>query len=251
MKTLDHTLEHFAANQVDDAAVEDAQRKLEALIATKSPRPRRAVRAGGWLVAATSAAVVALVVLMLPLAPTPALGFSAVQKQLRDFRTLSFNIEQRVNGQDMLRTHVAMTNEGNVRTEVGDEITVIVNSAEKRVLLLMKSARVAIVKPLLSPVEQDDQLAWLKEIREFQGVATRLPESRIIDGQKAYGWQLSTDGMELVVWATEEGVPLQMSMNPGGAQMELVFHFQMDLPLSPAMFSTQVPAGYSLGKPED
>ena len=87
-------------------------------------------------------------------------------------------------------------------------------------------------------------------MRNFQGVATRLPGSRTIDGRKAYGWQLSTNGMELVLWASEDGLPLEMSMDQG-TPLQFIFHFEINLPLSAELFSTRVPEGYREVAPED
>jgi outer membrane lipoprotein-sorting protein len=249
MKSLDQTIEWLATREIDEAFTEDAQRKLETLIATRSSRTRLG-RAGGWVAAAASAAAVVLVLVLLPLTPTPALAFSAVQQQLRDFRTLRFVIDQRVNGQETMKTRVAMTHDGNVRTEVGEDIAVIVNSSEKRVMTLVKPARIAMVKPLDQPVGQDDQLAWLDDIRDFQGVATRLPRSRTIEGRNAYGWQLTIGGMRIELWATEDGVPLEMKLDQG-APVQLLFHFEMNVPLPADLFSTRVPEGYNPGPPED
>jgi len=250
MISLDRTLEWMATREVDEAAVSEAQRKLEALIVSRARPVRSAPRARGWLAVAASAAMAAIAMIWLPLTPTPALAFSAVQENLRDFRTLRFVMDQRVNGHATPQTRVAMNRDGNVRTEVGEEITVIVNSAEKRVLTLMKSQRIAMLSPLNAPVESDDQLSWLEDVRNFQGIATQLPRPRIIDGRKAYGWQLATNGMELVLWATEDGMPLEMSMDQG-TPLQFIFHFEMNVPLPADLFSTRMPEGYSEVKPED
>jgi len=249
MNALDRTLEKFASRQVNEAAVGDAQRKLEALLA-RPPNARRGTRGNRWLAATASAAVAAFVVMWMSFSPTPALAFSAIQQNLRDFNTLSFVIDQRVAGHDTLQTRVNMTRQGDVRTEVGDDITVIVNSTEQRVLTLMKTPRVAMLTPLASPVERDDQLKWLEEIRDYQGVAAQLPQARNIDGHEAHGWQLRIEGIDMVIWATDEGVPLEMSMNQG-VNVELEFHFRLNQPLAADLFSTRVPDGYSLAAKED
>jgi len=252
MNPLDHTLDLCAARVMDDAAVQDAQARLEAVIAARvagrAAAPRRTRRVGGWLAAAASAAAAVLAIVWLPLNPTPA--FAAVQKHFRDFQTLRFVIDQNVEGQPTIQTRVQATRSGNVRTEVGDDVIVIVNSAEARVLTLIRPSRMAIVSPLAHRVEEDDALKWLKDIREFQGVAQALPEPRVIDGQQVFGWQLQTEGIDMVLWATAEGLPLQMTMNPA-AQLQLDFHFEFDVPLAPGSFSTEVPAGYRVGTPED
>jgi hypothetical protein len=149
-----------------------------------------------------------------------------------------------------MQTRVVVTRDGNARTEVGDEITVIVNSAEKQVLMLMNSARSAHLMPQRSSVEKAEGLEWLDEVRRFQGVATRLPQPRIIDGHTAYGWKLSAGGMDLLMWATAEGVPLEMTMGQG-EQLQFDFRFEMNVPLDANLFSTRVPEGYTLNALED
>lgn len=247
MKSLDHALELIASRRVDEAAVQEAQRKLEALIASRSARTRRVPATRGWLTAAVSALVLVVSVIWLPLTPSPALAFSAVQQKLRDFTTLSMVIDQRVNGRQTLQSRVSMTNDGNVRTEVGPDIVVIVNSAEMRVLTLVKPARIATVKPLEKRVEKSDQLEWLEEVRAFQGKATQLRQTRLIDGRQAHGWELEIGGMPMVMWATEDGIPLEMTLEQGAA-LQLDFRFEMNVPLAAELFSTQVPEGYRLGE---
>jgi hypothetical protein len=251
MNTLDNMLESFASREIDDESVREAQHKLEAAITRRVSRqaPRiKNVRKTGWLAAAVSAGVAVLAMLWLPLNPAPA--FAAVQKHFSDFETMRFVLDQRVDGEPSIQTRVLATRSGNVRTEVGDDVVVIVNSAEGRVLTLLRPSRAAIVSPLVRPVEEDDALKWLKDIREFQGAAKVLPEPRTIRGQQAFGWQLEVQGIDMVLWATAAGLPLQMTMNPT-AQLQLDFQFEFDVPLAPGSFSTAVPAGYTTGVDED
>ena len=245
MDTLDRTLELSAGREIDDAAVQHAQRKLEAVIAARAPRTRSA---GGWLAAAASAVVAALAFVWLPLSPTPA--FAAVQEHFRDFRTLRFVIDQRVGGEPTLQTRVSLTREGNVRSDVGDDVSVIVNPSEKRVLTLIHSGHLAVVSPLHAAVQEKDSLKWLKQVRDFQGAATALPEPRFIDGQKAFGWRLNVNGIDMVLWATQAGLPLRMTMNQA-ADLELDFHFEFDVPLASGLFSTEIPPGFSLAPLQD
>jgi hypothetical protein len=251
MNSLYHTLELLATRASDEAAVREAQRKLEDAIARRMADRRPTVkgtRKTGWLAAAASAVAAVLAIVWLPLNPTPA--FAAVQKHFRDFQTLRFVIDQRVDGQPTIQTRVQATRSGNVRTEVGDDVVVIVNSSQQRVLTLIRPSHLAIVSPLARPVEEEDTMKWLKDIREFQGAATALPDARTIDGQQAFGWQLEVAGIDMVLWATAEGLPLAMTMN-SSAQLQLDFHFEFDLPLADESFGTEVPAGYSLAPQED
>ena len=172
----------------------------------------------------------------------PAFAFAQVQQHFRDFRTLRFDVEQRMNGNVLMKSRVHVTRDGNVRTDVGDLISVIVNSSEGRVMTLHHGAHVATVAPLGVPVTKRDAMAWLKEIREFQGEARALPRARMIDLRKAYGWELATTGGNIVLWATEDGLPLEMTLG-GGAPLQLNFDFEFDPALPAQMFSTEIPGG--------
>jgi hypothetical protein len=253
MNTLDRTLESFAALEADVAATNSAQARLEAVIDRRldsraARRPAR--RVGGWLAAATSAAAVTIAVLLLPLTPTPAVAFSQVQAHFRDFRTLRFDMTQSAPGQTGFATRVSMTRDGKVRTDIGKDMSVVVNPAEHRVLTLVHRERIAVETPLEGAVRKDDGLEWLQEVRDFQGMATRLPDARVIDGLKAYGWKLRIATIELEMWATEDGLPLQMNMK-GAGEMRFDFHFDFDVAFSQETFSTSIPAGYSRGGAED
>jgi outer membrane lipoprotein-sorting protein len=193
--------------------------------------------------------VVVVAMLWLPFGSTPALAFAKVQEHFRDFRTLRFDMEQRMNGELVMKTRVSMTRDGNSRTDVGD-ISVIVNSSEQRVLTLMHSGRIAMEVPFAAPAKQDDQMRWLDDVRSFQGQAKVLPNTRIIRGLEAQGWALPTAAGNLVLWATQEGLPLEMTIG-GSDALKLDFQFDFNPPLDAKLFSTEIPAGYSRGESED
>ncbi len=253
MNTLDRTFESFATLEPDTAAIASAQSRLEAVIARQlaaraARRPMRKV--GGWLAAATSAAAVTLAVLLLPLTPTPAIAFSQVQAHFRDFRTLRFDMTQSMNGQGGFATRVSVTRDGKVRTDIGEDMSVVVNPVERRILTMVHGERIAVVAPFEGAPTNSDGFEWLQEIRDFQGAATRLPQRRVIDGRQAEGWRLQVASVELDLWATEEGLPLEMTMK-GAGEMRFDFRFEFDVAFTPQMFSTAIPAGYSAGTPED
>ena len=253
MNTLDHNLNLLAAREPDEAMVQAAQRKLEAAVAERAGRVatrKPARRFGGWLAAATSAGIVALAMLWLPLVPSTALAFAQVQQHFRDFRTLRFDVEQRMNGKVLMKSRVHVTRDGNVRTDVGDLISVIVNSTEHRVMTLHHPAHVATLAPLPVAATRDDAMAWLEDLREFQGEARVLAQTRIIDFRKAHGWELATAAGKIVLWATDDGLPLEMTLG-SSTPVQLRFDFEFDPALPAQMFSTEIPAGYSLGKDED
>jgi outer membrane lipoprotein-sorting protein len=249
MNRLDRTLDSFGAREPDAEAVNSAQRKLDAAVAAKMAarpvRPARATR--GWLAAAASALVAAVAVIWLPLGTAPALAFAQVQQHFRDFRTLRFDLDQRMNGKPLMNARVSVRNDGSVRTEVGNDVVVVVNSTEMRVLTLVKSARMAVVSPLVEATKKEDALKWLDDIRDFKGVAQALPGSRFIGGQRAYGWSLDIGGGNIELWANEAGLPLEMTLNQG-VDIKMDFDFEFDVTFPEDHFSTKVPDGYRLGE---
>ncbi len=249
MNTLDRTLELFAHAEPDAHAVHDAQRKLEQAIAAAPPR-RRKVRVGGWLAAAASAIVAVMALVVLPLGPMPALAFSEVQQHFRDFSTLRFEIEQRMNGNPFMKQRVSVLANGSVRAEVGEDIVVIVNTQEMRVMTLLKPKRIAMVNPLDKAGTREDATDWLDEIRDFQGVAKALPGTRLIGGQRAMGWELPLEQGTITLWANQQGLPLEMKLDQGVA-LDMSFRFEFDADLPAGLFSTEVPAGYTLATEED
>jgi hypothetical protein len=182
--------------------------------------------------------------------PTPVLAFSEIQKHFRDFRTLRFDIEQRMNGDVFMKSRVSLLADGSVRAEVGEDVVVVVNTLERRVLTLMKRNRLAVVSPLTEAPTKDDSLKWLDEIRDFQGAATQLRETRIIRGERAQGWELPLAQGKMVLWANDAGLPLEMQLDHGVA-VDMSFRFEFNGELPADLFSTAVPAGYMLGESED
>jgi hypothetical protein len=188
--------------------------------------------------------------LLLPLAPTPASAFSQVQAHFRDFRTLRFDMTQSMPGHgEGFATRVSMTRDGKVRTDIGKDLSVVVNPVERRVLMLSHRERIATEAPFVG-TPKEDGLEWLREVRDFQGIATPLPQSRVIDGRQVHGWRLPVGTIELELWATDEGLPLEMTMK-GAGEMRFDFRFEFDVAFAPEIFSTAIPAGYSPGNAED
>jgi hypothetical protein len=246
MNSLDKTLESFAAHEPPAEMIGAAQQRLEAAVAARIarlPAPRTRRRVSGWLAAGATAVAAVVAVVLLPLTPTPA--FAAVQEHFQDFRTLRFAMTHEVAGRTGVATFVSTTRDGRLRTDIGKDLSVIVNPAEGRVLTLVHPEHIAMQMPVGGGSGDDDSLDWLEDIREFKGAALRLPEPRTIGGLEAYGWKLRTGNMDIVLWATEGGLPLEMQMT-GQQQMHFEFHFEFDVPLPDEMFSTAIPARYRL-----
>jgi hypothetical protein len=173
-----------------------------------------------------------------------------VQRHFRDFHTLRFDLEQRMNGQSIMKARVSASRDGSVRTEVGNDVIVVVNAEENQVLTLVMSAHMAVLAPIDTAPAKDAALDWLHEIRDFQGMARPLPETRMIRGEEVHGWELDLDGNKVVLWANGEGLPLEMTLNQG-VTIEMSFRFEFEPALPADIFSTKIPAGYNRAEAED
>lgn len=231
-----------------DTAADRAQQRLHATLARrKSTHARR--RSGVLALAATACAAFAIALLPM-LFDNGGLAFADVQRHFRQFSTLAVHMQQFHRDQPLQASDILVDAEGRVRVDVGTQLSVIVDPAAEAVLTLLHGPRRAMRTPL-APGEvtpANDALDWLDEIRAFQGEATRLPEPRTIDGQSVHGWQLDTAGGPMVLWATEDGLPLAMDYNAGA--LRLAFSFAFDVPVDPQRFSLQPPAGYASAQPD-
>jgi hypothetical protein len=225
-----------------ETAVETAQRKLDARVATVN----RAVARRRWIgwVAATASACLVLVLAMLP--ASRGIAFATVQKHLVDFNTLTLLIDQQSQGMTLPGIRVRMNHQGDVRTDVGDASSTIVSPHNHRMLTLLHDSHMAMPLPLDASVHVSpgDNLAWLDAIRRFQGHATPLGGTKLIDGHRVTGWALDTEGMRIVLWADSDGLPRAAEINDGQLLKQ---HMQVtvDAPIDTAVFSTAVPTGYT------
>lgn len=235
----------MAGQHADDARVAQAQERLLRSL----PAPRRAA----WprlAVAFASLCAVSVLGVALLLGDQGA-AFAAVQQRLRDFATLRLTVDQRVGGEHLQTSRILLDRSGSLRTDVGDEVTVVVDTRSRHVLTLLHGARAALRTPLpAGPAPgTGDALRWLDAIRDFQGEAQQLPDTRVFDGVEATGWQLDTQGMRIVLWADDDGVPHSMELGGEGG-LALDYRFEFDRPIEPALLSADVPAGYTLQQPD-
>jgi hypothetical protein len=240
--------------QPDAAGVDAAQQRLQARLEHRS---RRRARPWGRLVAVagTACAVLALSVLTL-VGGGGAQAFANVQRHFADFDTLVMRIDQQVADAPAQRIDVTVARAGNVRVDIGADLSVVVDPVAGRTLTLMHEPRQALQMTLpvagVNPLGEDDPMAWIGAIRDFQGQAERLSDPRVIDGQTAWAWVLEIEGTRCLLWATAEGLPLQLTVGSAGADageaalVDMAFAFDFNPALQPGLFSTDVPSGYEL-----
>lgn len=247
--SLDADVQALNAQIPDDSVLEAAQRRLEDAIArrpTTASHRRIPVRLS---LAVGVAALVVLGFLLPTLFVNQGVAFAAVQKHLRDFKTLTMTVTQRSNGMDLPTIHVWMDRSGNAHTTIGDSTSVIVNADSGTVLVLQHQSRLAMRMSFVAGKgpQETQAFAWLKSVREFQGRAKRLEGTRTIDGQTTYGWSLETGGMNIVLWVDNDGVPRFVSVNNGKTLTQRI-QVSLNVPIKSERFSTRLPPGYTLGK---
>ncbi len=232
-----------STDAVPDDAIDGAQARLTARL-QQARRPARAPARAWWAVTATAVLAIAAIIAM-PMLSGGGDAFAAVQAHFRHFDTLSMTITQRFGGQPLQTSHSIVDARGVVRTDVGDQLSVIVDAPRGRVLTLLHAPRQAMIAtiPKNKPAA-DDALSWLDDVRDFKGQATPLPDTRIIDGRTAHGWTLQAGGTTMELWADAEGLPLAMrQLGDGG--LEIDYRFEFDQPIPPGLLSSDVPAGYT------
>jgi hypothetical protein len=251
----DHELSAKLASHVrnTDAVPEDAsdraQMKLTARM-RQARRPARAPARAWWAVTATAVLVIAMIIAG-PMLSGGGDAFAAVQAHFRHFTTLSMTITQRYNGQPLQTSHTVVDARGVVRTDVGDQLSVIVDAPRGRLLTLLHEPRQAMIAtiPKNKPAA-GDALSWLDDLRNFKGKAMPLPDTRIIDGRTAYGWTLQASGTTMELWADADGLPLAMRQQGGGG-LEIDYRFEFDKPIAPGLLSSDAPVGYAPVMPDE
>lgn len=232
------------ARSVDEApaeAVETAQQRLMARI----PVAPRAVRTPPrWLAVTASVVLVIVAVVFVPMLTGTGDAFAAVQERFRHFNTLAMTVVQRVGGQTVQTSRTVVDARGVLRTDVGEQLSIIVDRPRGRVLTLLHGSRQAMLAPIPARgTASNDSLQWLDELRNFKGQATPLPTSRVIQGQLARGWALTIHGVKMEIWADRDDLPLTMRLT-SGAGMEIDYRFEFDRPLTPGHLSSDLPVGY-------
>ena len=232
-----------STDAVPEDAIDRAQARLTARM-QQARRPARAPARAWWAVTATAVLAIAVIIAG-PMLSGGGDAFAAVQAHFQRFNTLSMTITQRYNGQPLQTSHTVVDARGVVRTDVGNQLSVIVDAPRGRVLTLLHSPRQAMLAtiPKNQPVA-DDALSWLDDVRNFKGQATPLPDTRIIDGRTAHGWTLQAGGTTMELWADADGLPLAMRQLDGGG-LEIDYRFEFDRPIAPGLLSSDVPAGYA------
>ena len=254
-KPFDHELSGPLAalvSSVDEApsaATSAAQERLIARMQNAAKPTRSNTRR--WLAFAGTAAMALVITVMLPMLTGGGVAFAAVQNHFSHFDNLVMTITQSFEGQPIQSSETIVNAQGISRTNVGKNLSIVVDPVQGRVLTLLHDSREAMLTSIPKSRPRNQQpLSWLEELRNFKGEATQLPNKRIIDGHPAQGWALNLQGLKMEIWADANGLPLQMRQE-GGAQLLIDYRFKFDQPNVNKQLSTTAPSDYKLVLPDD
>ncbi len=238
----------LSARVPGSVAMDAAQRRLDDVVNKGRIKVKRRRITARLSAACAGAAALGFLVLVLPALFTgQGVAFAAVQKHLRDFKTLTMTVTQSANGAALPTIHVWADRRGDARTDIGTATSVIVNAGSGTMLTLLHGSHQAMRMSIgtRGATQGTPALGWLKSVRQFQGHAERLPGTRMLDGKPTHGWSLRTHGMHIVLWADDDGMPRAVNIN-GVTTLTQRIHLSLDTPIDAARFSTEVPAGYTL-----
>jgi len=194
---------------------------------------------------------------------TPA--FADVVKSILEAHTAVFKVVTNTPDQPAITMEGQFMDPGLARhvmrmgDEPGQETIMIMDYVNGKSLVLVPSQNVAMA------IELEDRPDGLEpgKINVFKVLRDRiraaqesgdesveyLGESRI-DGRKVIGYRITEDGTDIKIWADVDSLlPLQieysMTQTIGQPVTMTMMDIQFDVPLDPADFSTEVPAGYT------
>jgi hypothetical protein len=227
-------------------SIAHAQEELNRKLAAR-PTLRRAPTAR-WLIAASAACVAAVIAILFPFS-TSTIAFADVQKHFASFKTLSFVLNTKHEGESISQMRVRVNHAGDARIDISEDVTMVVSAKEQQVLMLMHGEHTAMRFPAQTANAKEDPMAWLNDIRTYKQMAKPLG-TRQIKGVRAIGWGLEIQGMQSELWSDDSGMPLTMTVyQPGGVSLD--FDFSFDEPLDVRLFSLAVPQGYALREGDD
>ena len=186
------------------------------------------------------------------------IAWADVQQHIRNARTLTFKMVTETKGMPIGKMTMEMTmmfkEPGLMRMEgtIGPSKNItIVDMQQNKMIMLMEAQKKAIVYDLTKlPAEdrkkQEGQnfLAGIKKL--IEGSETELGEKEI-DGRAVKGYRVEKGNQVFTIWAdAETGQPVEMNLTMfQGESKATMSDFKFDVELDDALFSLDIPEGYT------
>ena len=248
MHEMKDNSEEFLAPFIDAAREDvsaDAYSDAADRVRSRLPEPETSTRQGKSVFRFGAAAAMLALVLLVGKTFMPGNGstaFAAVQKWFRDFQNVHVTTTISAGDSVVVNVEVWALANGTVRIEQSGMVQILDGSAATFYMLL--PGQKYFEQPLSAKPEQPQALDWFEDIREFQGEATLLQDSRLVSGINAQGYQLQTDDVDLTLWTdpvSHRPLLLEGAL-PGGLQMISTLDFDTDMQAK--LF--EIPQGYQL-----
>ncbi len=238
-----------ARSDTPQAAVEQAARRFQEQL----PSPRPASRFAGPLRWASAALVLVACVGLFPLlVPGNGVAFASVQEWFRNFETVHMHMTFETGGAIVTEIDVMAEASGFARIETGPVTHIVDPESATMTTLLPGNQAMRIAIPANTGWDSavdaaavgNESLAWFAELRDFQGMAEPLEETRTIDGLPCRGYRLEIDATRVTLWAdVDTNQPVRLEANIGdGMTLEATYTF--DEPLPSELFA--VPEGVTI-----
>lgn len=229
-------------------ASRDARRRPHTLL-TRRWTMKTYSRLAAMILLAIGAAAFAWIVLK----PGGSVAFAEVARQLHETRTLTADMTTTPFDGKPVHSRLYYDAAGRYRIESGQTVTI--TDIGKHVMLTLDRAqkRAAVFdasrKPDTRPAQ--DPSEFLDQLLHVQASGGKPVGEKDVNGRRATGFEIDQEGQHALVWAdakTGEPLRLEMSIHTGPAQKPIALVMD-DLTINPkldnALFSTQVPAGYT------
>lgn len=227
-KFLDPYIE-AARRQFRAGEIEPAAERLRQRLPSAGAGRRAAVQ---WpLLAAAASVVFAAVTAVLLLLPgQDGSAFAQAQEWFSSYETLRIETTVEMGQETVSRTDLWVDDADNVRIEAGGVATIVRPDTES-IYILLPDGR-AIMQSIPPDAAAEASTDWLEQVRDFQGQADLLAESRIIEGIDAAGYELTIGMTTFVLWVDPaDGRPLQVeSETVDGTTMRHALSFDVSLP---------------------
>ncbi len=239
-ESLLDALDTAAREQFTDAELDAATARFRSRLPSGAATTRTAASARRsfprWLTMtgalATLVMTVTVVSLLLP-GKNAGSAFAQAQAWFETYETLQLEQVARQDRQELYRMRVWHQRGGATRIEI-PPITQVVDPVQGELVIALPNGEIMRQSlPVPSPPLGDrEELAWLDELRRFQGQAERLPAPLDMDGVAAEGWRLELSGMQHTLWVDPaDHRPLRLDGQlGGGVRMETRFTFDEALP---------------------
>lgn len=182
---------------------------------------------------------------------TPALAFASVVQQLHDAQTITGDLSMQQQGTAM-KWKFLYSAPGHVRMELGNGMTEIVDAETDRIVLLNDTDKSAMVLKIHKDTKAQSAAAsvdWIEKLRNISHNAGRPQGETQIDGVRARQFNVQEEGHPLTIFAdAKTGAPLRIETTATMGDQTVAMaldHIVLGEPLDAALFSTQVPAGYT------